>query len=106
MLQKITIENTEILKSCEHFLTAAYSATNSLYKKFQKAENRIVYNPPKSYIEMLNLFQIMILKKRNDNEEGVKRLEKGVEKLKRAAADVNHLEGSLQFVLFNLEFKF
>ena len=79
-------------------MTAAYSATNSLYKKFQKAENRVVYNPPKSYIEMLNLFQIMILKKRNDNEEGVKRLEKGVEKLKRAAADVNHLEGTLYFV--------
>lgn len=105
MLQKVTIENPEIFKAVESYLPAAYLAMNNMCKSFLSAERRVIYNPPKSYLEMLNQFQVMLQKKRGDNEETVSRLEKGVEKLKKAAADVVHLEGkyNIKYRIYMIE---
>ena len=96
MLQKITIENVEIFKAVELYLPAAYLAMNNMCKTFYTAELRTIYNTPKSYLVMLDQFQTMLAKKTGDNKEMVLRLEKGVEKLKKASADVVHLEGATE----------
>ena len=94
MLQKIPIENPEIIKAVEHYLPAAYTIMVATSSAYLKAESKMVHIAPKSYLDMLHLFQIMLQRKYSENDAKLIQLKEGVSKLKKASADVIHLEGT------------
>ena len=51
------------------------------------------------------LYKVMLEKKRNENDMSVHRLQNGVEKLMKAAADVVELEANLKIMLESAEEK-
>ena len=99
MLQKIPIENPEIIKAVEHYLPAAYTVMVATSLAYLKAESKMVYIAPKSYLDMIHLFQTMLERKYCENDAKLIQLKEGVSKLKKASADVIHLEGSCVLAL-------
>ena len=94
MLQKIPIENPEIIKAVEHYLPAAYTVMVATSLAYLKAESKMVYIAPKSYLDMIHLFQTMLERKYCESDAKLIQLKEGVSKLKKASADVIHLEGT------------
>ena len=87
------IDNPETFAALEYILPNAYLRANSTSSIFQSSKSQVVHSPPKVYLDMLALFQIMLIRKRNCHDEHMRKLQSGLEKLDGAAADVLALEG-------------
>ena len=105
LLSDVVIENKEVKLAVETFMPLAFGAVNKACVKFQASEGKHVYTTPKSYLEMNALYKVMLEKKRNENDMSVHRLQNGVEKLMKAAADVVELEANLKIMLESAEEK-
>jgi dynein heavy chain len=105
LLMDMQLGTPEVTKAIEHFMPTAFVAVNNLCKTFSAKEGRLVYNTPKSFLEMVNLFQIMIAKKRAETDKSIFRLQNGVKKLIEAASDVVRLEANLKIMLESAEEK-
>jgi len=98
-LQQVPVGTPEVLKSVENFMPSSFVAVNKMCKSFAQTEGKFVYTTPKSYLEMLNLFQNMLARKREETDKAIFRYKNGVEKLIKAAEDVTLLEGNLKVML-------
>ena len=58
----------------------SFTEVNKLCKKFYNDEGRSVYTTPKSYLEMLALYQLMLQTKRDETDKKIFRLQSGIEK--------------------------
>eukprot|EP01035_Chromulina_nebulosa_P019234 gene19234-25085_t len=105
LLSNVITNSVEISKAIEYFMPTAFLAVNRMCKIYANTEGRKVYTTPKSYLEMLNLFQNMLNDKRNETDAKIYRLQNGVEKLLKAAGDVVELEINLKAMLFSAEEK-
>jgi dynein heavy chain, axonemal len=104
-LASLISDSPDIARAVEHFIPQTFLAVNHLSKTFLREEGRYVYNTPKSYLEMISLFQTMMHIKSKEAEAGIRRLQSGVEKLLRAENDVVELEEKLQVMLATAEEK-
>ena len=95
----------EILQAIESFMPNAFVAVNQACKKFLQTDNKYVYTTPKSYLEMVKLYQVFLKKKWQETDAKIYRLANGVEKLTKAAEDVVVLEAKLQTMLVEAEEK-
>lgn len=105
LLAQVNLGTPEVTKSVEQFMPSAFLAVNKMCKVFASAESKYVYTTPKSYLEMINLYQIMLEKKRAETDKNIFRLKNGVEKLIQAASDVVMLEANLKVMLESAEEK-
>ena len=96
VISKAKVGDAEVVKAVEAFLPSSFTALGRMCKSYHAAEGKQVYTTPKSFFEMLALFQTLLTKRRTENEEHQERLKLGVEKLNKAAADVAYLDVSLQ----------
>ena len=87
------IDDPETFAALEYVLPNAYLRANSISNVFQSTESHIVHSPPKLYLDMLDLFQIMLKRKIAAHDEHAQKLKSGLEKLENAAAVVLALEG-------------
>jgi dynein heavy chain len=99
MLNKLGIKNTEVFKAVEHFLPTVFLSVDKMAMKFYVNENRHIYITPKNYLDMLELFKIMLNKKRDNNSKNIYKLENGVKKITKALADVVYLESNLKTII-------
>ena len=100
VLKNMPIDNPETFAALEYVLPNAYLRANSMSNVFQSAESHIVHSPPKLYLDMLDLFQIMFKRKIATHDEHAQKLKSGLEKLENAAAVVLALEGVLGIIIY------
>ena len=105
LLAEVALGTPEITQAVENFMPLAFVAVNKMCKSFASTEGKQVYTTPKSYLEMINLYQILLAKKRLETDNKIFRLQSGVEKLIKAAADVVMLEANLKVMLESAEEK-
>lgn len=64
LLANTDLGHPEVAKAVEHYMPTAFLAVNKTCKRFATAESKYVYTTPKSYLEMLHLYNSMLTKKR------------------------------------------
>lgn len=62
---------------------------------FEERLRRKVYVTPKSYLDLISLYLEMILEKREEKDQGLRRLQTGVDKIDEANSVVNSLQEEL-----------
>ena len=66
----------------QSFLPFSFTQVNQMANKFRQAERRHVYTTPKSYLELLKLYQTLLLSKRTEADNNISRLANGLLKLR------------------------
>ena len=66
----------------QSFLPFSFTQVNQMANKFRMAERRHVYTTPKSYLELLKLYQTLLLAKRTEADSNISRLANGLLKLR------------------------
>jgi hypothetical protein len=83
----------------ESFLPYSFTQVNQMVHKFRIAERRHVYTTPKSFLELLKLFSMLLGSKRKDANNSIDRLAHGLTKLRETAAAVTQIEADLKISL-------
>jgi dynein heavy chain len=73
----------------------AHTSVNSTSKLFLQNERRYNYTTPKSYLEQINLYSKLLIKKTDELQCKIERLENGLDKLKSTAVQVDELKKKL-----------
>ena len=89
----------------EKFMPYSFIETNELAKRFQKEERRHVYSTPKSFLEMLKLYQVLLEHKRDTSDYSIGRLKAGLQKMQETADAVAEIEAGLKITLEDAEVK-
>ena len=74
-------------------------------KRFQAEERRHVYTTPKSFLELLKLYQVLLEHKREDSEHSIQRLKSGLKKMQETSDAVTEIEATLKVTLEDAEIK-
>ena len=88
-----------IRTAVEAFLPFSFAQVNLMANKFRQIERRHVYTTPKSYLELLKLFNNLLSKKTSDADDAIERLSNGLLKLRETAAAVTRIEADLKISL-------
>ena len=83
----------------ENFLPYSFTQVNQMAHRFKVAERRHVYTTPKSFLELLKLYSMLLGSKRNDAYVSIDRLANGLTKLRETAAAVTQIEADLKISL-------
>jgi dynein heavy chain len=83
----------------EKFLPFSFLAVNKMTNEFRRIERRHVYTTPKSFLELLKLYGVLLEKKRTEAAKNIDRLDNGLAKLKDTAEGVEQLEIDLKIMV-------
>ena len=83
----------------ENFLPYSFTQVNHMVRKFRIAERRHVYTTPKSFLELLKLYSMLLGSKRKDANNSIDRLANGLTKLRETAEAVTQIEADLKISL-------
>jgi len=83
----------------EKFLPFSFLTVNKMTHEFRRVERRHVYTTPKSFLELLKLYGVLLDKKRSEAQAGIDRLDSGLQKLKETSDSVQALEEDLKIML-------
>jgi dynein heavy chain len=86
----------EIRASVEGFMPFSFDIVNKISDRIFIEERRYVYTTPKSFLELIKLFKVMLNKKESDLVESKERYETGVIKLNETGEIVAKLEEELK----------
>jgi dynein heavy chain len=98
-LANIKLGSDGIRGVIENFLPYSFTQVNDMANKFRQVERRFVYTTPKSFLELLKLYQGLLEKKRKEANSGIDRLAMGLQKLKETAEAVTQIEADLKIAL-------
>ncbi len=97
---------SDMARGCiESFLPFSFEAVNIVARRFLRQEKRAVYTTPKSVLELLKLYRVLLASKRDEQEKAILRLDNGLLKLKETKDAVSVLEEDLKVKLENAEQK-
>ena len=89
----------------ERFLPYSFMVVNQVAAKFRRLERRFVYTTPKSYLELLKLFGVLLQQKRTEADNVITRLANGLTKLAETGEAVTKIEEDLKIKLEEAEKK-
>lgn len=95
----VDLGNPAVRKVIESFLPYSFTQVNSLANSFRNIERRHVYTTPKSFLELLKLYQTLLASKRDQANKSIDRLAIGLEKLRQTAEAVTQIEADLKISL-------
>ena len=95
----VDLGDEKIRNVVEAFLPYSFTKVNEMATKFRTAERRHVYTTPKSFLELLKLYSSLLKNKRENADNSIQRLSKGLEKLRETAAAVTNIEAELKISL-------
>ncbi|CAG9313552.1 unnamed protein product [Blepharisma stoltei] len=95
----------EVRNGVVEFMPFSFNAVNQLSVKFKEQEKRFCYTTPKSFLELIKLFTLMLSKKRNEIITSKERLESGLIKLIETQENVSKLEIDLKEKQVEVEVK-
>ena len=88
--------NAELSKSISRFMAFVHGSVNEMSAAYLTNERRYNYTTPKSFLELISLYQNLLSKKYGELMGNMERLEGGLEKLKSTAAQVDDLKEKLK----------
>ncbi|CAM9224257.1 unnamed protein product, partial [Choristocarpus tenellus] len=94
-----------IRNAIEKFLPLSFEVVNKAAQKFLTVERRFVYTTPKSFLELLKLYNVLLASKRESQEAAIERLATGLHKLRETKDAVTSLEEDLKVKLEDAEHK-
>ncbi len=89
----------------ERFLPHSFTAVNQVAAQFRRLERRYVYTTPKSFLELLKLYGVLLARKRADADGVIARLANGLQKLRETGEAVTRIEEELKGKLEEAERK-
>jgi len=81
-LKDIDLGDDTIRMSIVKFMPYSFKMVNDLSSKLLEQERRYVYTTPKSFLELINLYTVMLRNKRDSLERNKERYETGLIKLR------------------------
>ncbi|KAJ1516905.1 hypothetical protein HMI54_007793 [Coelomomyces lativittatus] len=94
-IEACELVSKELKKSVTKFMAFAHQTVNEVSKKYLLNEKRYNYTTPKSFLELINLYKIMLEKKAGELTRSMERLENGLTKLESTSAQVDDLKAKL-----------
>lgn len=85
-LLDIEMPSEEVREAIVKFMPYSFKTVNEFSSQIFEAERRYVYTTPKSFLELIKLFKVMLIKKKDELEESRSKYEVGVVKLQQTAA--------------------
>jgi len=98
-LADLEFENDDARNGIEKFLPASFKHVEAMQIKFKQMENREVYTTPKSYLELLALYKLLLADTRGKNDVAQARLLNGIQKLNECASIVDSLKADVAIKL-------
>lgn len=89
----------KVREAIEKFLPFSFEAVNKMTHEFKRVERRYVYTTPKSFLELLKLYNELLERKRAEASASITRLDNGLLKLKDTSEGVAKLEEDLRVML-------
>ena len=74
----------------------SFDIVNKVAKKFKNQEQRVVHTTPKSFLELLSLYQNLLASKQTKMMAKINRLSDGLDKLRTTAATVEEISEKLE----------
>ncbi|XP_069077648.1 dynein axonemal heavy chain 11-like [Pleurodeles waltl] len=94
-IEKMDGLDPQVKSSVSQFIAFAHSSVNEVSVKYQQNEKHYNYTTPKSFLEMIKLYQNLLSKKRKELVQKMERLENGLQKLQTTASQVEDLKSKL-----------
>ena len=104
-MKDVNLGEDKIRNIVEGFLPFSFAKVNNMAVTFRNVERRHVYTTPKSFLELLKLYQELLGKKNYEADSAVDRLAKGLTKLRETAAAVSQIESDLVISLAEADVK-
>jgi dynein heavy chain len=104
-LASVEFSSNEERDIVERFLPYSFEEVNKAAKRFLRIERRYVYTTPKSFLELLKLYGVLLDKKRSEADQAIDRLNNGLQKLRETSEAVADLEAILKVALEEAEEK-
>lgn len=82
------------------FMANTHKSVNEMSAQYLQNERRYNYTTPKSFLELIKLYQSMLGKQHADLQAKMLRLENGLEKLKSTASQVTFTRRTLGLAPF------
>jgi dynein heavy chain len=96
---------SSIRGTVEAFLPESFAMVQKAADDFKRIERRFVYMTPKSFLELLKLYQVLLEHKREEADAAIIRLANGLLKLKETAEAVGKIEEDLKVSLEEADIK-
>ncbi|XP_033023836.1 dynein heavy chain 11, axonemal-like [Lacerta agilis] len=94
-IDKMDLLDPHVKPSISHFIAFAHTSVNEVSVKYQQNEKHYNYTTPKSFLELIKLYQNLLAKKRKELVQKMERLENGLQKLQTTASQVEDLKSKL-----------
>lgn len=104
-LSQVDLGTDEERDVIERFLPFSFEAVNKATTEYKKKERRNVYTTPKSYLELIKLYKILLEDRRSDASAAISRLDNGLTKLRDTSECVARLEVDLKVMLEDASIK-
>jgi len=98
-LSSVDLGTDEERDVIERFLPFSFEAVNKATIEYKKKERRSVYTTPKSYLELIKLYKILLEDSRSDASSAISRLDNGLTTLRETSESVAQLEHDLKGML-------
>merc|ERR1711871_1895243 len=98
-MEPVDLGTDIVRKGIVNFMPFSFDVVNQVSKVFKRVEQRIVYTTPKSFLELLSLYQTLLNKKREESSSAIDRLSNGLQKLNDTADTVQTLSEELEVML-------
>jgi dynein heavy chain len=95
-LKDIPNIEAEVRENIAYHMAFAHQSVSDSAVKFKESLRRFCYTTPKSYLELISLYDSLLAQKRADLKVQKDRLENGVDKIAQASAHVKDLQTNLQ----------
>lgn len=104
-LADVEMANDEVRDAIVRFMPFSFKTVNEFSQQIYEQERRYVYTTPKSFLELIKLFKVMLSKKKDELEENKSKYEAGVVKLQETGEIVAKLEEELKVFSVEVEEK-
>ncbi|CAM9617574.1 unnamed protein product [Ectocarpus sp. 8 AP-2014] len=102
-LSEMDLGSDGIRAAIERFLPLSFKVVNTAAEAFKAAERRHVYTTPKSFLELLKLYNVLLSSKRESQDNAIERLTTGLHKLRETKDAVTSLEEDLKVNLLGFD---
>ncbi|NWU29126.1 DYH17 protein, partial [Dyaphorophyia castanea] len=85
----------EVKASISQFMSFVHTSSKEMSKTYLAVERRYNYTTPKTFLELIKLYQNLLASKRSKLSANIDRLEKGLMKLQSTASQVDDLKAML-----------
>lgn len=104
-LADVEMPDDDLRDSINRFMPYSFKTVNEFSSQMYEAEKRYVYTTPKSFLELIKLFKVMLVNKKDELETNRQKYEVGVIKLQETAAQVAVIEEELKVFSVEVEEK-